>query len=103
MITGARRAVEPGLETATLTWLYGHGYICLMKTIGAGKFKDQCLQLLDDVARTRSVVVITKRGRPVARLVPCPPPAKARTLAGSVLQETGDPYGTGEVWHADAS
>jgi prevent-host-death family protein len=74
-----------------------------MKTMAAGKFKDQCLKLLDDVARTRSVVVITKRGRPVARLVPCPPSATSRGLAGSVLKEVGDPCSTGESWHADAS
>jgi len=72
-----------------------------MKTIGAGQFKDRCLQMLDEVARTRSVVVITKRGRPVARLVPCPPPSGARRLDGSVLKESGDPFGTGESWNAD--
>jgi antitoxin (DNA-binding transcriptional repressor) of toxin-antitoxin stability system len=74
-----------------------------MKTIAAGKFKDICLKTLDEVARTRTVIVITKRGRPVARLVPCGPPAAGRGLAGSVLKEVGDPFGTGEAWDADAS
>lgn len=74
-----------------------------MKTMPAGKFKDLCLKTLDEVARTRSVVVITKRGRPVARLVPCPPAGVTRGLAGSVLRETGDPFSTGAAWHADAS
>ena len=74
-----------------------------MKTMAAGKFKDQCLKTLDEVARTRSAVVITKRGRPVAKLVPCPPAAAARGLAGRVLAEAGDPFGTGETWDADAS
>ncbi len=73
-----------------------------MKTMAAGQFKDQCLKTLDEVARTRTAVVITKRGRPVAKLVPCPPPAKRRTLVGSVLKETGDPFATGESWNADA-
>jgi prevent-host-death family protein len=73
-----------------------------MKTMPAGKFKDRCLKTLDEVARTRSAVVITKRGRPVAKLVPCAPPAPARDLAGSVLRETGDPFRTGESWDADA-
>lgn len=37
--------------------------------IGAGAFKDRCLQLLDEV-RGRSVeVLVTKHGQPVARLV----------------------------------
>jgi antitoxin (DNA-binding transcriptional repressor) of toxin-antitoxin stability system len=74
-----------------------------MKTMAAGKFKDVCLKTLDEVARTKSAVVITKRGRPVAKLVPCGPPLDARGLAGSVLKEVGDPFGTGESWHADAS
>ena len=73
-----------------------------MKTIGAGKFKDVCLKTLDDVATTKSSVVITKRGRPVAKLVPYSAPAKKRGLSGSVLKEVGDPFGTGEDWDADA-
>jgi prevent-host-death family protein len=38
--------------------------------VAAAKFKSQCLALMDEVARKRREVVITKRGRPVARLVP---------------------------------
>lgn len=37
--------------------------------MGAGKFKAQCLQLMDLVHDTHQRVVITKRGRPVAQLV----------------------------------
>jgi prevent-host-death family protein len=71
-----------------------------MKTLAAGKFKDICLQTLDEVAATRRPVVITKRGRPVAQLVPIAAPARARTLAGSIVAESGDPYSTGEAWDA---
>ena len=74
-----------------------------MKSIAAGKFKNVCLKTLDDVAATKTPVVITKRGRPVATLVPYVKPAKKAGLAGSVLKETGDPLGTGEQWDADAS
>lgn len=38
--------------------------------IPAGEFKARCLQLMDEVQETGREVVITKRGRPVARLVP---------------------------------
>jgi prevent-host-death family protein len=72
-----------------------------MKTMAAGKFKDLCLKTLDDVARTKSTVVITKRGRPVAKLVPIGPAPHARGLEGSVLEESGDPFSTGESWDAD--
>ena len=40
------------------------------KEIPAGEFKAKCLQLMDEVDRDGIEVVITKRGRPVARLVP---------------------------------
>jgi prevent-host-death family protein len=42
-------------------------------TIGAGEFKAKCLKLLDQVAEDRKPLVITKRGRPVAKLVPMEP------------------------------
>jgi prevent-host-death family protein len=74
-----------------------------MKTIAAGKFKDVCLKTLDDVARTKAPVIITKRGRPVAKLVAVVSQVSRRSLAGSVLREQGDPFGTGEEWDADRS
>ena len=41
-----------------------------IRTIAAGEFKAKCLGLIDDVNRDSAEVLITKRGRPVARLVP---------------------------------
>lgn len=41
-----------------------------MKTIPAGKFKTYCLTIMEDVRATRNPVLITKRGRPVAKVVP---------------------------------
>jgi len=38
--------------------------------IGAGEFKTNCLRLMDQVQKTRKPLIITKRGRPVAKLVP---------------------------------
>ena len=72
-----------------------------MKTMGAGAFKNQCLKTLDEVARDRTPVIITKRGRPVAKLVPVTATTRQRTLAGSILRETGDPFSTGAGWDAD--
>jgi prevent-host-death family protein len=45
----------------------------MQTAIAAGEFKAKCLQLLDDVAETRGTLVITKHGKPVARLVPIEP------------------------------
>jgi len=78
-------------------WLYGY-----MKSIAAGQFKDRCLKMLDEVEANKTSVVITKRGRPVAKLVPYVRSSAAASLAGSVVRETGDPYGTGESWETDA-
>lgn len=41
-----------------------------MKTIAAGIFKARCLAIMDEVQAKRQAVVITKRGKPVAKLVP---------------------------------
>jgi prevent-host-death family protein len=41
-----------------------------MKTIPAGTFKTKCLAIMDEVKAKREAVVITKRGEPVAKLVP---------------------------------
>jgi prevent-host-death family protein len=41
-----------------------------MKTMPAGEFKARCLKVMDDVQSTREAVIITKKGRPVAKLVP---------------------------------
>jgi prevent-host-death family protein len=41
-----------------------------MRKIGAGEFKTRCLSLMEDVRSTREPLVITKRGKPVAKLVP---------------------------------
>ena len=40
------------------------------RTIPAGEFKNRCLALMDEVNETGAEIVITKRGRPVSRLVP---------------------------------
>jgi prevent-host-death family protein len=41
-----------------------------MRTIAAGKFKANCLALMDEVQKKHQPILITKRGKPVAKLVP---------------------------------
>lgn len=57
-----------------------------VRTITAGEFKARCLALLDEVAATHAAVVITKRGRPVAPVVPMDN-TEAPSLLGSILEE----------------
>jgi prevent-host-death family protein len=52
------------------------------RVVPAGRFKAECLALLDRVQQTGEPVVVTKRGRPVAEVVPIR--VKKRTLKGSV-------------------
>ena len=40
------------------------------RTIPAGTFKTRCLAIMDEVQAKRQAVIITKRGKPVAKLVP---------------------------------
>jgi len=51
-----------------MTALYGHEGAAM--NISAAEFKAKCLKLLDQVAATHQPLIITKRGKPVAKLVP---------------------------------
>lgn len=67
-----------------------------MRSISAGKFKDRCLRILDEVAANRTPVTITKWGRPVARLLPVIAPSAARgdeTPQADAVRESAAPYG----------
>ncbi len=45
-----------------------------MKAMGISKFKSEALKILDQVSKTREIIVITKRGKPLAQIVPyCTP------------------------------
>ena len=41
-----------------------------MQTIAAGQFKAKCLALIDEISQTNEAIVITKHGKPLAKLVP---------------------------------
>jgi len=75
----------------------------MKQTIAAGEFKAKCLHLLDEVQQSRKEVVITKRGRPVARLVPVEEkvPSVFSRMKGSI-EILGDIIAPiDEVWEAD--
>lgn len=69
-------------------------------TIPAGQFKARCLALLDQVAATGTPIVVTKRGKAVAKLVPmdeAPP-----SLLGSVVREVDIVSPLDERWGFDS-
>jgi prevent-host-death family protein len=70
--------------------------------IPAGEFQSRCLKLMDEVRATRRPIVITKRAKPVARLVPVEEEMLSifGRMRGTVTIH-GDIVGpTGEEWHA---
>jgi prevent-host-death family protein len=72
-----------------------------MKTVSASVFKQKCLALLDLVAETKEVVIVTKRGRPVAKVTAVHETPESKPLEGSVTFLTDDEeelFSTGETW-----
>ena len=74
-----------------------------MKTIAAGKFKATCLAVMDEVQAKREPVVITKNGRPVAKLVPVEsneenPLAIFRFGSGKIVGDVVSPIVELEDW-----
>lgn len=70
-----------------------------MKTIGAAKFKAECLSLLDHVPPEG--LVVTKRGKPVARILPYL--QSSAHLIGCLkgkIKVHGDILSTGIKWNA---
>ena len=72
-----------------------------MKTMPAAKFKEQCLSLLDSV--DPEGVLITKHGKPVAKLVPVH--TDGAKLIGSLkgkIKIKGNIMSTGIKWDAES-
>ena len=72
-----------------------------MRAIPAGRFKAQCLRLLDEVAETGETIVVTKRGKPVAKVEAVEEPP---SLKGSVIYLVSDEEliaPIDEVWNAE--
>lgn len=70
-----------------------------VRSVPAGEFKAKCLALLDEVAMTGQEVVVTKRGRAVARVSPARP-TKVKSLQGSVLRENDIVSPVAVKWNA---
>ncbi|MGD0199259.1 MAG: type II toxin-antitoxin system prevent-host-death family antitoxin [Bryobacteraceae bacterium] len=76
----------------------------MTKRIAAGEFKAKCLGLLDEVNERRMRIIVTKRGKPVAKVVPINRDLDAGLfgkMKGTVkiLGDIVEP--TGEIWDAE--
>ena len=72
-----------------------------MRVMNASKFKEQCLSVLDRVEPEG--IVITKRGKPVAKLIPVR--SSCASLIGSMkgkIKVKGSILSTGLKWDAES-
>jgi prevent-host-death family protein len=72
-----------------------------VRSIPAARFKAHCLRLLDEVSETGETIVVTKRGKPVAKVEPIEAPP---SLEGSVVYLVSDEEliaPIDEVWNAE--
>ncbi|MBI2890425.1 MAG: type II toxin-antitoxin system Phd/YefM family antitoxin [Nitrospirae bacterium] len=78
-----------------------------MQTISVSKFKATCLSLLETVRKTGKPILVTKRGEPLAQVVPPPSPkrksswlgcmAGTATITGDIIAPAADP----DEWEAE--
>jgi len=76
-----------------------------IKQVPAGQFKAKCLQLMDDVKKNHCAITITKRGIPVARLVPIEQDEHYQafgSMKGTVIIKGDIVSPTDEEWEADS-
>ncbi len=72
-----------------------------MKKIGAAKFKEQCLSILDHL--DAEGLVVTKHGRPVARVLPYPEsPGEKIGMLKDKIRIKGEIFSTGLKWDAES-
>lgn len=76
----------------------------MARLVAISELKAHCLRLVDEVARRRSELVVTKRGKPIARVVPLddlPADDPLAQLRGTVVGgDRVEDFDTGLVWDA---
>ena len=70
----------------------------LERRVSAARFKAECLALLDEVEATGRTLIVTKRGRPVARVTPVR--KRMADLRGSIIAQGDIVSPLDEDWRA---
>jgi len=74
------------------------------KTVAISELKARCLKLIDEVAQRRAELIVTKRGKPIARVVPLdelPGDDPLERLRGTVIGgDRVEDFDTGVVWES---
>jgi prevent-host-death family protein len=71
------------------------------REINAARFKAQCLGLLDEVAATGQPIVVTKRGKPVAQVVPVDEPPSLRGTVTYLVDDEELIKPIDEIWDVE--
>lgn len=76
-----------------------------MRTVAAGEFKQRCLALLDEVGASGEPIVVTKRGKAVAEVVPVSPRRRddwrgAMSAEGEITADLVAPATEPDEWNA---
>ncbi len=76
----------------------------MTRTVAVSELKAHCLRLVEEVARRRRELIITKRGKPIARVVPLDAPSDDDALERLRGTVTGgdrvEDFDTGATWEA---
>ncbi len=73
------------------------------KEFAVSDFKARCLKLVDNLPANG--IILTKRGKPIARVIPMKGESPFHTLYGSMkdsIEVIGDLVSTGEEWDAES-
>jgi prevent-host-death family protein len=106
----SQRLINPELDDdkdpvrlVDFRWLMTIIIVMKERMVPAGEFKAKCLQILDEVNRSKEPVTVTKRGKPVARIISIPQRKSAfGSMAGTVLVEDDIVGPIDEPWDAEA-
>ena len=69
--------------------------------IGIAEFKSKALAILDRVHREGLPVTVTKRGKPLVKVIPITEKEERRSLKGTLLHQDENIFSTDEIWDAD--
>ena len=72
------------------------------RAVPAGEFKNSCLKIMDSVSKSGIPITVTKRGKPLVRVVPVAETNARKILKGTIVYEAEDIFSTGETWDADS-
>lgn len=91
---------------AWLTMVVDYGIKIFMKEVAISEFKAKCLGIMEQVRKTRTRILVTRFGEPVAEIGPPPPGARSANWLGcmegtiKILDDVVGPISSEEDWES---